>query len=55
MSKSNSTSLARVRLIDLPGVPLEELLEYLSNKPIEFQDRVLELRNNLTKQGAQYA
>lgn len=52
MSESNCTPLSRIRLTDLPSIPLKELFKYLGPKPIDEQDRILDLRRHLLKKGA---
>lgn len=51
MSESNCTLMSEVRLIDLPTIPLDALFKYLGNKPVDEQDRILDLRRNMIKRG----
>lgn len=55
MSESNYTPLSKTRLIDLPKIPLEDLLKYLDPKPVDEQNRILEIRRHLIERGASYA
>jgi len=51
MLNANCTKLSDIRLTELTSIPLANLFEILSQKPLDVQQSILEMRSYLLKQG----